>query len=159
MTAFRCRRSATCLHRVFPERAQILSVILHYMAVKLWGCRVEAINTEAEREREVEWSDRDWRLLLSAGHHLNGTALSSHHSLMFSLEAGEGGGGFKLRPPRTSNNTLDAGIFVKSINTPPKRRRFLLTCITSRRRCSLWRVAPQWDCYACGFNVYLRHLP
>lgn len=28
-----------------------------------------------------------------------------------------------------------------------------------RRRCSLWRVAPQWDYYACGFGVYLRRLP
>lgn len=59
MTALTRRRSATCLRRVFPERAQIPSVILHYMAAKLRGCRVEAINTEAEREREGEESDRD----------------------------------------------------------------------------------------------------
>lgn len=55
------RHPATCLHRVFPERSQILGEILHYTALKLRGCQEEAINAEAEREREREEGEKERR--------------------------------------------------------------------------------------------------
>lgn len=114
----------------------------------IWRWSSEAVGrkplTPKQRERESEESDRDWRLLLSAGHLLNGT-ISQPCSLTTRWcsalrRGGWGWGGFKQRPPHVNNRAPDSDIFVKSINAE-ERRRFLLACITRPSRVAVTFVA------------------